>query len=160
MPPLHIIGMTAFNTMFKLGVCVLAMQRFENYMWAMSKLSKVWENGSVQNVIVTDRELALLNAIHQIFPLSTNILCIWHINKNIIVYYKKYDEGQETFDAFMQLWNVLVSSTSEENYEKKLSYLSMMLSENPEVLNYVTKSWLVYMTFSEGSDFEASTFWI
>ena len=43
----------------------------------------------------------------------------------------------------MQGWNVLVSSTNEEDYEKKLSNLARMISEKLEVLNYVTKTWLV-----------------
>jgi hypothetical protein len=144
MPLLHIIGMTSFNTTFTVGFCFLAMERFENYMWAMSKLSKVWKNGCVPNVIVTDRELALMNAIQQVFPLSTNILCIWHINKNILAYCKKHYEVQETFDAFMQVWNVLVSSTSEEDYEKQVLKLTRLLSDKPEVLNYVTKTWLIH----------------
>ena len=53
-------------------------------MWAISKVSKVWENDFVPNVIVTDQEQALMDVIQQVFSLSTNILCIWNINKKIL----------------------------------------------------------------------------
>ena len=52
MPLLHIIGMTAFNTTFTVGFCFLAMEKLENYLWAMSKLSTLWENGSAPKVIL------------------------------------------------------------------------------------------------------------
>ena len=37
-----------------------------------------------QFVFVTDCELALMSAIASIFPNAANLLCIWHINKNIL----------------------------------------------------------------------------
>nr|CCA18752.1 conserved hypothetical protein [Albugo laibachii Nc14] len=46
MPLVHIIGMTAFNTTFTVGFYFLDMEKMENYLWEMSKLSTVWENGS------------------------------------------------------------------------------------------------------------------
>ena len=81
MPHLHIIGLTAFNTTFTVGFYFLDIKKMENYLWAMSKLSTVWENGSAPKVIVADPELALMEAIEQVFPSSSNFLCIWHINK-------------------------------------------------------------------------------
>ena len=36
-------------------------------------------------VIVTDRELALMNAVQTVFSESHNLLCIWYINKNVLV---------------------------------------------------------------------------
>ena len=34
-------------------------------------------------VIVTDRDLALMNAMKTVFPECTNLLCKSHINKNV-----------------------------------------------------------------------------
>ena len=100
MPLIHIIGMTAFNTTFTVGFYFLAMEKLENYLWAMSKLSTMWENGSAPKVFVTYRELALIKAIEQVSPSSSNSLCIWHINKNILTNCKQYYANQEDFDAF------------------------------------------------------------
>ena len=34
-------------------------------------------------VIVTDRDLALMNVVKIVFPESTNLLCRFHIDKNV-----------------------------------------------------------------------------
>jgi len=34
-------------------------------------------------VIVTDRDLALMNVVKAIFPKFTNLLCQFHIDKNV-----------------------------------------------------------------------------
>jgi len=34
-------------------------------------------------VIISDRDLALMNAIEVVFPEATNLLCRFHINKNV-----------------------------------------------------------------------------
>ena len=41
---------------------------------------------SSPNVIVTDREKALISAIEKINPGSgtTHVLCLWHIQKNVL----------------------------------------------------------------------------
>ncbi|CAG8451406.1 8698_t:CDS:2 [Scutellospora calospora] len=36
------------------------------------------------DVIITDRELALMNALSIIFSDLKNLLCVWHISKNIL----------------------------------------------------------------------------
>ncbi|KAI8568844.1 hypothetical protein RHMOL_Rhmol02G0231900 [Rhododendron molle] len=40
-------------------------------------------------VIVTDRELALRNAIRIVFPHATNLLCRFHISKNVLAKCRK-----------------------------------------------------------------------
>jgi len=41
-------------------------------------------------LLVTDRELVLLNTLDKLFPTSNYILCRWHININVIAKIKKY----------------------------------------------------------------------
>nr|CCA23556.1 Pc21g00130 putative [Albugo laibachii Nc14] len=94
MPLLHIIGITAFNTTLTVGFCFLAMEKVENYLW---------EIGSAPKVIVADPELALMEAIEQVFPSSSNFLCIWHINKNILANCEQYYANQENLDASVQM---------------------------------------------------------
>ncbi|CAG8642803.1 14939_t:CDS:2 [Cetraspora pellucida] len=40
------------------------------------------------DIIVTNRELAFMNALGAIFSDSKNLLCVWHISKNILKNYK------------------------------------------------------------------------
>lgn len=50
--------------------------------------SKLLRNGNHPLIIITDRELALMKAIHALFPMTPNLLCIWRIEKNVFAHYK------------------------------------------------------------------------
>ena len=52
------------------------------YVWALQSFEFVTK----PLVIVTDRELALMSAIAIVFPSTKNLLCIWHVKKNVLAY--------------------------------------------------------------------------
>ncbi|KAI9920306.1 hypothetical protein PsorP6_016063 [Peronosclerospora sorghi] len=59
----------------------LAAETEKYYLWTLEgfKASIV-----VQPVaIMTDRDLGLMNAVARVFPGNRNLLCRWHINKNV-----------------------------------------------------------------------------
>ncbi|XP_023745850.1 uncharacterized protein LOC111894016 [Lactuca sativa] len=76
----------------------------DSYIWALSVFKKTLENHE-PSVIMSDRELALMNAINMVFPNTTNLLYIWHIEKNVLAYCKKHFAHGEEFDLFMSNWN-------------------------------------------------------
>ncbi|KAI8559723.1 hypothetical protein RHMOL_Rhmol04G0196200 [Rhododendron molle] len=59
-------------------------EKTENYTWVLEKLKGMMDPNALPSVIVTDRELALMNAITNVFPHATNLLCRWHIGKNVL----------------------------------------------------------------------------
>ena len=67
----------------------------EDYVWALTMFSKILGDEICPSVIVTDRELALMNAIRVVFPRPGNLLCVWHIEKNILVNYKLHLDKEE-----------------------------------------------------------------
>ncbi|CAJ2672354.1 unnamed protein product [Trifolium pratense] len=59
-------------------------EKTDNYHWALGKLKELITKQDIfPRVILTDREFALMNAIKDIFPYTTNMLCTWHIIKNV-----------------------------------------------------------------------------
>ncbi|KAI0993638.1 hypothetical protein K3495_g14546 [Podosphaera aphanis] len=72
---------------------------------------------------VTDRELALLNTLDELFPSSDHILCRWHVNKNVVAKTKRLFKDQENFDKFYDAWNAEVDSESFEIYNSNVSNL-------------------------------------
>ncbi|CAG8821437.1 2829_t:CDS:2, partial [Cetraspora pellucida] len=56
----------------------------EDYCWALNNVTSLFNGVLKPDIIITDQELALINALRIIFPYSTNLLCIWHISKNIL----------------------------------------------------------------------------
>jgi len=51
---------------------------------------------------LTEKEDALRNAISVVFTEATNLLCIWHINKNILKNCLNKFDKREQFDYFMK----------------------------------------------------------
>ncbi|KAI0994138.1 hypothetical protein K3495_g14044 [Podosphaera aphanis] len=77
MPLLHIVGSTNTNTTFEVSYAFLSRETEADYIWALGTLRKILQQNNIPEpgVIATDRELALMNAIEQEFPLAKNILC-------------------------------------------------------------------------------------
>nr|KAJ0199985.1 hypothetical protein LSAT_V11C600311610 [Lactuca sativa] len=83
----------------------------DSYIWALSAFQKILENCD-PSVIVTDRKLALMNAIKTVFPNTRNLLCIWHIEKNVLANCTKHFEHGDEFNNLMSSWtNVAYSIT-------------------------------------------------
>ena len=89
---LHIMGITTKSQSLSLAYFFIAGKHDEHYRWVMTQLRDVAEplNQADHMVFVTDRELALMNAIGHFFPGAYNLLCFWYINKNVLTNLKKH----------------------------------------------------------------------
>ncbi|KAL0206355.1 hypothetical protein P9112_001662 [Eukaryota sp. TZLM1-RC] len=151
MPLLSIIGITGTNKNFYSAFCFLKRERTDYYFFALSTYIEIF--GVSPAAIITDRELALMNSIKMLFPQSLNILCLWHINRNIQVF--KSATREDLWDEFWRDWMILVNSTTEQEYECAQEFLEIQYSvqqdQEPtetqqlfdEVVTYI-KNWLVY----------------
>lgn len=71
-------------------------------------IAAIWQDVSPK-VIVIDRKLALMNAIPVIFPGCKNILCSWHVNKNLLAKCREhFFLNDEQWAEFMREWKYLV----------------------------------------------------
>ncbi|POS86397.1 hypothetical protein EPUL_003241 [Erysiphe pulchra] len=57
--------------------------------------------------IVTDRDLALISALKDVFPTTNNLLCVSHVNKNVLAKYKPFFETKEDWEEFYAAWRKL-----------------------------------------------------
>ncbi|XP_028105524.1 uncharacterized protein LOC114304564 [Camellia sinensis] len=121
----------------------LNYERVDNYAWVLATLRDVMDGFVVPTVIVTDRELALMNAIQKIFPSARHLLCRWHISKNVLTKCKKMFETQQKWEKFNHEWNSVVYSSSEIQYEERLKSLLKEFSSYPDAVKYVMDTWLV-----------------
>ncbi|XP_028051671.1 uncharacterized protein LOC114256255 [Camellia sinensis] len=109
----------------------------DNYTWALDVLRTVMENTAFPKVIITDRELALMKCISKVLPMATNLLCRWHISKNVLMKCKKtefstYPEAIKYFttncfepykEKFVAAWtdnSMHFENTTTNNLEKIL----------------------------------------
>lgn len=60
---------------FSMAFVYLQYKREDNFVWALDVLRGVMDDSVLPNVIVTDKELALMNVISRVFPNTTHLLC-------------------------------------------------------------------------------------
>jgi hypothetical protein len=116
----------------------------ESYIWALRTFFSFLKTSEHHPVLCTDRDLALLNAIETVCPLSPHILCIWHINKNVTAKTKGSFATSDEFDEFFSLWIKLVHSPTEDEYDKRLTGLESTYSQYPSVIRYLKDVWLIH----------------
>jgi MULE transposase domain len=143
MPLLNIVGTTCLNTTFYVAFCFLAKEEKDDYIWAMEQLRNVFPAEVQSSMMVMDQELALMNAIQQVFPKTQQLLCIWHIEKNILVHASKEFEKADDREVFMKAWARVVSSDTEEDYEKNWLALENAFEDSaPGLVLYVKSTWI------------------
>ncbi|GJU85710.1 FAR-RED impaired response 1-like protein [Tanacetum coccineum] len=114
MPLLEIVGVTPTNQTFCIAFVFMHKEKEVNYDWAMACPISVMEGYMLSCVIVTDRELALMNAYDTAFPNAKGLLS----------------------------WNTLINSHSEEAYQLNLEQLQEIVFDFPGVMVYLNKYWL------------------
>lgn len=82
MPLLHFVGLSNVGKSFSIAFCFLKSELKSDYIWALNAFSACFNK--CPDVFVTDYEMALINASYEVFPNTANLLCIWHINKNVL----------------------------------------------------------------------------
>jgi len=139
MPLLNIVGIACTYATFNAGFAFLREETEEHYTWALKQLAAVVH----PKVLCTDRELALMKSIASVFPTSHNLLCVWHINKNLASRCKKYFTRGEQWDTFLAAWNRLVYSRTEVTFAKEFAVFQQTYSAtNPTVMEYVNSTWM------------------
>ena len=147
MPLLDILGSTGLHQTFFTAFVFLLGETKEDYTSALRMLRGVIQTRSITTpkVVIIDKDQGLINAISSIFPQSHNLLCSWHINKNILSYgqdLKLYEKDSEEEGSFMRQWYHLVSSETIEGYNSGWIEFQMCWREHPQLLRYLAKTWL------------------
>jgi hypothetical protein len=85
MPLLNIVGMVPNNMSFFAASVFLSGEADVDFEWAFQYLKGVYDAHGIRypKVFFTDGDLAQSGAIAEVFPNAVNLLCIWHVNKNI-----------------------------------------------------------------------------
>ncbi|KAG8481503.1 hypothetical protein CXB51_026369 [Gossypium anomalum] len=142
LPFVQIVGMTSTNKTFSIAFAFIINEKDENYNWTLTCLKLTLQEYMYLRVIVTDRELALMNACQQVFPDTTLLLFRWHITETIKKYCRQPIKSQHEWDSFRAMWTTLVESPTWILYTENYRKLQSMLSEYLGVLKYLDQVWL------------------
>lgn len=82
-----------------------------------------------------------MNAIKVVFPEAMNLLCRYHINKNVHAHIKKLAKGDRV-ESLMTLWHHVVDATFDFEFNEALHDLEQSSTDIPQLMAYVNKQWL------------------
>lgn len=135
LPFVQIIGVTSTLRSFSIAHAFLTKEREENYTWMLERMKEMLKGCFEPRVIITDRELALVNACEKVFPQALQSLCRWHISENIAKHCKA-TFGRDTvysWKKFMGQWGNLCESATERAYDYNWNTLYMALTETGRI---------------------------
>ena len=148
LPLLNIVGCTCTHDTFYVAFCYMKQETEEDYIWALEQLKDILQQPDYTNptVIVTDRELALMNAIRVCFPATRGLLCIWHVDQCVKAkankQFEESEDEQKKKDEFIQAWKRLIRSKKEVDYNREWDRIQDVYSNRPTLLNYLQTTWL------------------
>ena len=112
LPLFEIVGVTYTCLSFSAGFVFLTSEKEKNYIWALQKIRGSLLTSHVgPEVIVSDKDLALMNAISTVFSKATNLLCRFHINKNVKEKCKMLVDSVEAWQVVMDSWRTIIDCT-------------------------------------------------
>jgi hypothetical protein len=113
-----------------------------SYEWALTMIRDL---GIFFEVVVHDRDLALMKTIEKVYHGVCSMLCCWHINKNIQTNCRKYFQSQAEYVAFFnEVWKPLTKSKTEHEFE--LSWSNLKSKYHKDMVDYIDKEWITYKT--------------
>ncbi|KAI9919179.1 hypothetical protein PsorP6_011351 [Peronosclerospora sorghi] len=129
MPLFHVIGRTVLNKSFFL-------------LWALKKIENLCFGQQIPPVIVIDSDGALAAAIQEVDQHSRHLLCLWHIEKNVLANSKKHIVNGDEHKDFMMSWASVCRAKTPPQFEMLKDTLFTQLSHVPAVIKYPTDTWL------------------
>jgi hypothetical protein len=87
-----IVGMTGSSKTFIIGQAFLSAEGEEDYTFILQWLQDLYVEAGLEMpiTIVTDKAGGLICALKKVFPTSHHILCIVHINRDVLTYCKTH----------------------------------------------------------------------
>ncbi|KAL5165118.1 Protein FAR1-RELATED SEQUENCE 5 [Glycine soja] len=138
LPLLDFVGMTPTGMTFYAGFVNLEGERLNNVVWALERFQGIFLRcDALPGVIVTDRDLTLMNVVKFVFPECTNLLCSFHINKNVKA------KCKSLIEYVMDAWGTLVDCPSEQQFDEWLKKFEMVCSPWPMFVDYVKETWII-----------------
>ena len=144
MPLVEIVSVTSTDLTFAIAFAFVESEKIDNYTWVLEKLkSMIVRQDALPRVIVTDRELALMNAVAKVFPTSTNLLCHFHIKKNVRAKCKIYVHPLEKIDLAMKAFFSVVDSPDSDVYQQRMTHFEDVSTPFSNFIDYVKNTWLI-----------------
>ncbi|KAL5141608.1 putative protein FAR1-RELATED SEQUENCE 10 [Glycine soja] len=137
LPLLDFVGVTPMAMTFSAGFAYLEAERVNNIVWALERFRGLFlRHDRLPLVIVTNRDLALMNAVKTVFPK-------FHIDKNVKAKCKSLIGEKNAWDYVMDSWGTLVDCPSEYEFHESHQKFQVACSPWPMFVDYVNDTWII-----------------
>ncbi|KAK9670273.1 hypothetical protein RND81_13G190700 [Saponaria officinalis] len=141
-PLVEMIGMMPTNQNFTIAYAIMESESKEDYVWMLEKLRTLLPNGVSPNVIVTDRELSLMDVIPLAFPCSRNVLCVWQVNREVEKRVNDTCKNMYMGKFFTSTcWYYVVYAATDDQLREALTSMN---EKWPSMVEYVERKWLIH----------------
>jgi hypothetical protein len=101
------------------------------------------ENIFISDVLMTNRDLRLINVLHLIFLIVKHLLWIWHVNKSVLTHCKSEFVIKEAWEKFYSKWQAVMYAHIIEIYQEKCNKLQNdYYAKHFEIINYLKDIWI------------------
>jgi hypothetical protein len=127
--------MTALNKRFLVAFCFMPSETEEDYLYALGQFVDHVVDYWYPEVFLSDNETALKNACSKVLLGVPQLLCIWHVNNNVLTQVQKtwkdnpgstsevIEELEEQRNTFMCYWREVIYSKTPALFEERYSQL-------------------------------------
>ncbi len=104
---LIIFEVIALNISFYIVFDFILHEIADDFIWVLKQLKAVYRKLNLDDseVNVIDRDFELILASHRVFSTTRHILCIWHIDKNVLANCKDQFAIKKNWNNFQQIWS-------------------------------------------------------
>ncbi len=107
------------NTNYYIPFAFVLKETFEFYKWLFECIKELNEYFDISdfNIIFTDAQKSLIKAISTVYPLASNLLFRWQINKNVPVNCQKWFDN-EAWRIILDVWHKVLYKSTEEVFHE------------------------------------------
>jgi len=122
----------------------LSSEKEKNFIWALQKFRGSLLASHVESgVIVCDRDLALMNDINIVFFKATNLICRFHINKNVKAKCKMLVDSVEARQVVMDSWRTIIDCIEITKFDGFVKKIETICLPCPLLVEYVKNTWII-----------------
>ena len=142
LPFLYVVGCTNKNTTFPVVFGLLGGETSDTYRWALRWINQQLISLGIEGpqVVITDRGLALMNALRDEMPYAQYLLCIWHIKKAVRDWLKRTGLPNGLVTHYINLWNAVMEAETQDTYNKAIAVLRK--EAPPKLIAYLEEFWI------------------
>ncbi|XP_074297347.1 protein FAR1-RELATED SEQUENCE 5-like [Silene latifolia] len=142
LPLVEMVGVTPIGKTFVIAYALMMHESEDGYRWVLQQLKALLNDAVQPNVIVTDCEQGLLNAIPTVFPDSSHLLCLWHIYYNVETR-ALHITGHDSWAKFTcNLFKAVVEAETRDEFDVGWANLARQW---PGVAAYIEGQWIPHV---------------